>query len=74
MMTVLSYKSPVQNSAEILSRRNRTVYVYSFEHHSENTLWPLYFGENAKSIRVKPGITHGDGKATLMIRHLYFKY
>lgn len=61
-MTVLAYKSPAQNSAEILSRRNRTVYLYSFEHHSNNTLWPFYFGENAKNIRVQPGITHGDGK------------
>lgn len=59
LVSVLIFKSSIKNTVDILSRRNKNVYLYSFEHHSKNTVWPWYFG--TKQFPVEGGIAHGDG-------------
>lgn len=62
MISVFGYKAAAQNTAEILSARNRRVYLYSLEHHSNNNLWS-WFGINP-DVPVQPGVSHADGSST----------
>ncbi|CAL8131722.1 unnamed protein product [Orchesella dallaii] len=57
-ISVFAFKSAIQNTADLLSKRNLSVFLYSFEHHSQNTLWPFFF--NFKSVPVSSGIAHAD--------------
>lgn len=57
IFSVFAFKSDAENSAEILSRRNRTVYLYSYEYQSRDIMCSL-----GEGIPVKCGVAHADGK------------
>jgi len=51
-------KAPILKTTELLSKRLSNIYLYSFEQHSANSLWWLFFlGEG---IPIEHGITHAD--------------
>jgi len=43
MVSVLFLKAPILRTAEILSRRLPAVYLYSFEHYGERSLYSTIF-------------------------------
>lgn len=65
MLSVVFMKAPILRTADILSRRLSSVYLYSFEYYSNNSLYNLAFrmiqliigGEKPPT---KPGICHAD--------------
>ncbi|CAG7816018.1 unnamed protein product [Allacma fusca] len=59
MMGVFFMKASTLKTADILSRRLSSVYLYSVEEFSKNTMWVwLFRGEDSPPIN--PGITHAD--------------
>jgi carboxylesterase type B len=67
MVSVLFLKAPILRTAEILSRRLPAVYLYSFEHYGQNSLYRTIFDLMEELIGnllpIPPfagGITHAD--------------
>lgn len=62
LISVFAFKSSIEKAAQLLSQRNLNVYLYSFEHHSTNSVFQRYTG--GYEIPVSGGVAHGDGKTS----------
>ena len=65
MMSVATFKASVLRTADLLSRHNEHVYLYSFERQGFNSLWTLLFNVlgallGSEPIPIKHGVMHGD--------------
>jgi carboxylesterase type B len=67
MLSSLFMKAPVLRTADILSRRNSAVYLYSFEYYGDNSLWTTIFavieelfGDLLPIPEFSGGIMHAD--------------